>query len=139
MSNKKTDVMDLTVFSEDEFVSILDLADDVKKNPEKYGDIMKNKTLMMIFEKPSLRTRLSFEAGMTQMGGHSIFYDLSNSPMGKKESISDTAKAASRFVNIIMASSSKKILRPNLLMLYWKSKNVILRRKYLLQPPSALK
>jgi ornithine carbamoyltransferase len=57
----------------------------------------------MMFEKPSLRTRVSFEVGMTQMGGHAIYYDISTSPMGKKESIEDTAKTSSRYVDIIMA------------------------------------
>lgn len=99
----KTDVMDLTVFSKEELIDILDLADDVKKNPDKYRESMKYKTLMMIFEKPSLRTRLSFEVGMTQMGGHAIYYNTATSPMGKKESIADTARTASRFVEIIMA------------------------------------
>ena len=62
------------------------------------------KTLLMIFEKPSLRTRLSFEAGMTQMGGHAIYYHTENSPMGSgKESISDSMRTASRFVDIVMA------------------------------------
>lgn len=84
--------------------AVLDLARDVKAQPKKYADAMARKTLLMIFEKPSLRTRLSFEAGMTQMGGHAIYYHTGNSPMGSgKESISDSVKAASRFVDIIMA------------------------------------
>jgi ornithine carbamoyltransferase len=83
---------------------VLDLAKDVKANPDKYRDAMSRKTLLMIFEKPSLRTRLSFEAGMTQMGGHGIYYNTSTSPMGSgKESISDSVKTASRFVDVIMA------------------------------------
>lgn len=83
---------------------VLDLAKDVKANPEKYCDAMRRKTLLMIFEKPSLRTRLSFEAGMTQMGGHAIYYHTGNSPMGSgKETISDSVKTASRFVDVIMA------------------------------------
>jgi ornithine carbamoyltransferase len=57
----------------------------------------------MIFEKPSLRTRVSFEVGMTQLGGHAIYYNVATSPMGKKESIADTASTASRYVDIIMA------------------------------------
>ncbi len=83
---------------------VLDLAKDVKASPEKYSQAMNRKTLLMIFEKPSLRTRLSFEAGMTQMGGHAIYYNTSTSPMGSgKETISDSIKTASRFIDIIMA------------------------------------
>ncbi|MDF7807316.1 ornithine carbamoyltransferase [Pontiellaceae bacterium B12219] len=83
---------------------VLSLAKDVKANPAKYQDAMARKTLLMIFEKPSLRTRLSFEAGMTQMGGHAIYYNTATSPMGSgKETISDSVKTASRFVDVIMA------------------------------------
>ena len=57
----------------------------------------------MLFEKPSLRTRVSFETGMTQLGGHAIFYSVKDSPLGKKESLEDTAKTASRFVDLIAA------------------------------------
>ena len=89
--------------SVDELKTILELAADIKESPEKYEEKMRNKTLLMIFEKPSLRTRVSFETGMTRMGGHAIFYSIKDSPLGKKESISDTAKTASRFVDIIMA------------------------------------
>jgi ornithine carbamoyltransferase len=83
---------------------VLNLAADVKASPKKYREAMACKTLLMIFEKPSLRTRLSFEAGMTQMGGHAIYYHTGNSPMGSgKETISDSIKTASRFVDVIMA------------------------------------
>lgn len=75
----------------------------IKKSPERYYDILRNKTLLMIFEKPSLRTRLSFEVGMTQMGGHAIYLDTKDSPLGEKESIEDTAKVSSRYCDIIMA------------------------------------
>ena len=68
-----------------------------------YAKILDGKTLMMLFAKPSLRTRLSFETGMTQLGGHAIYYDIKDSPLGKKESIKDTSIVSSRFVDIIMA------------------------------------
>lgn len=97
------DLLDLSSLTEQDILSILDLADEIKKNPGDYSTKLKGKTLLMMFEKPSLRTRVSFEVGMTQMGGHAIYYDISTSPMGKKESIEDTAMTSSRYVDIIMA------------------------------------
>ncbi len=83
---------------------VLALGEDAKKNPGNYLNAMRRKTLMMIFEKPSLRTRVSFETGMSQMGGHAIFYDTTTSPLGAgKESIEDTVKTVSRYVDMIMA------------------------------------
>jgi ornithine carbamoyltransferase len=97
-------LISLKEWSPEKIRSVLDLAKDVKSHPEKYSDAMDRKTLLMIFEKPSLRTRLSFEAGMTQMGGHAIYYNTSTSPMGSgKETISDSIKTASRFIDVIMA------------------------------------
>ncbi len=101
---KVNHLMALSDWSSEKVLQVLDLADDMKANPEKYAGAMKQKTLLMIFEKPSLRTRLSFEAGMTQMGGHAIYYHTGNSPMGNgKETISDSMQTASRFVDVIMA------------------------------------
>jgi len=96
-------LLTLKDLTKDELIGIIEEAKEIKKNPEKYSDAMKDKTLLMIFAKPSLRTRISFEVGMTQMGGHGIYYDISTSPMGKKESIADTARTSSRYVNLVMA------------------------------------
>jgi ornithine carbamoyltransferase len=83
---------------------VLELGRRVKADPGRYADALRQRTLLMIFAKPSLRTRLSFETGMTQMGGHAIHYDISVSPMGAgKESLEDTAKTFSRYVDIVMA------------------------------------
>jgi ornithine carbamoyltransferase len=85
-------------------IDVLQLAADIKERPAAYADALKQRTLLMIFEKPSLRTRLSFETGMTQMGGHAIYYDTSTSPMGAgKETLHDTAQTFSRYVDIVMA------------------------------------
>jgi len=65
--------------------------------------ILDGKTLAMIFEKPSLRTRLSFEAGMTQLGGHAIYLGPSDIQMGTREPVNDIAKVTSSMVDIIMA------------------------------------
>ena len=84
-------------------LDILDLADRIKARPEDYREAMHRKTLMMIFEKPSLRTRVSFETGCTQMGGHGIFYDLATSPLSSgKENVADLVRVVSRYVDIIM-------------------------------------
>jgi len=83
---------------------VLDLAVSVKAAPAQYADVLKQKTLLMIFEKPSLRTRISFEAGMTQLGGHAIYYNMSTSPMGGgKETIEDSIKVISRMCDLVMA------------------------------------
>jgi len=60
-------------------------------DPHKYSHLLDGKTMLMLFEKPSLRTRVSFETGMTELGGHAIYYSIAESPMGKGETIADTA------------------------------------------------
>ncbi|MFH0818450.1 MAG: ornithine carbamoyltransferase [Patescibacteria group bacterium] len=96
-------LLSLAEWQPQEINEVLDLAITMKKNPDDYREVMKHKTLMMIFEKPSLRTRVSFEVGATQLGGHAIYYDVSTSPLGKKETIEDTAKCSGRFADVIMA------------------------------------
>ena len=82
---------------------VLALAAEVKRSPGGYSEAMHRKTLMMIFEKPSLRTRVSFETGFTQMGGHAIYYDLATSPLSSgKENVADMVRVVSRYVDIIM-------------------------------------
>lgn len=88
--------------------NVLEYAVTMKEKPHIFQNAMQHRTLLMLFEKPSLRTRVSFEVGMTQMGGHAIFYSVADSPLGKKESISDTAKVLSRYVDVIMARVNKR-------------------------------
>jgi ornithine carbamoyltransferase len=76
----------------------------VKEDPARFAGALRGRALLMMFEKPSLRTRLSFEAAMLRTGGHAVHYDLAGSPLGKgKETPGDTARVASRFVDAIMA------------------------------------
>lgn len=103
----KKDLLAVKDLSKGEINKLISNAIKIKKNPGDYAAVMKDKTLLMLFEKPSLRTRLSFESGMTRMGGHAIFYSIKDSPLGKKESMHDTAKTASRYVDIIMARTFK--------------------------------
>ncbi len=82
---------------------LLEVALKVKASPEKYEDALVNQTMAMIFEKPSLRTRVSFEAGMTQLGGHAIYLGPNDISLGKRESVPDIARTLDRMVDLIMA------------------------------------
>ena len=93
----------LDQWSKEDILATIALGHEIKQKPEDYHTAMAHKTLLMLFEKPSLRTRVSFEVGMTQMGGHAIYYNISTSPLGKKESIEDFARVVSRMCDAIMA------------------------------------
>lgn len=93
-------VQDVT---EKEITTLIKAALKIKKNPKKFSSRLDEKTLLMLFEAPSLRTRLSFEAGMTQIGGHAIAYHMQESTVGKKESVKDLGEVASRYADLIMA------------------------------------
>jgi ornithine carbamoyltransferase len=91
-------------YSKAQIKAFLELAVEIKRDPKQFQDVMDRKMLVMLFEKPSLRTRVSFETGMCQMGGDAIFYDMSTSPLGAgKETIEDTARVLSRYADLIMA------------------------------------
>jgi len=91
-------------WSSEKIREVLDLAQEIKTSPDSFRNSMSRKMLVMIFEKPSLRTRVSFETGACQMGGDAIYYDTSSSPMGAgKETIADSIKVLSRYADIVMA------------------------------------
>jgi ornithine carbamoyltransferase len=84
--------------------ALVDLALAMKRDPATYRGALEGRTLLMLFEKPSLRTRVSFEVAMLQLGGHAIHYDLGMSPWRRgKESAEDTARTASRYADALLA------------------------------------
>jgi ornithine carbamoyltransferase len=100
----KKDFLALNAFSKKELDDLLDLALELKKK-QKAGDkhrLLKGKTLAMIFEKSSTRTRVSFEVGIFQLGGHGLFISSGTSQMGRGEPIKDTARTLSRYCDGIM-------------------------------------
>jgi len=98
-----TDLISIHELQRDEVPEILDLAARIKRDPRAGRDALSQKTLAMIFEKPSLRTRVSFEAGMTQLGGHAICLGPADISMGRRESIADIARTLSGMADGIMA------------------------------------
>jgi ornithine carbamoyltransferase len=88
--------------SDAEVLEILDLSTDIKAHPEAYRTRLAGKTLAMIFQKESTRTRVSFEVGMYQLGGHALFLSSRDIQMRRGETISDTARVLSRYVDGIM-------------------------------------
>ena len=88
--------------STDDVAEILSLAAEVKAHPEKFATALAGKTLGMIFQKSSTRTRVSFEVGMYQLGGSALFLSANDIQLGRGESISDTAQVLSRYLDAIM-------------------------------------
>src|SRR5215831_5584036 len=99
------DVLTLNELSKNELLGIIDYAEKLKKDLKKgiCKPLLKNKTLAMIFQKPSTRTRVSFEAGMFQLGGHALNLTSDELQLARGETIEDTSKTLSRYVDIIMA------------------------------------
>ena len=101
-----TDFLSLRDFSPRQIRELLDLAADIKASPKAYADSLKGKTLAMIFEKPSLRTRVTFDVGIQQLGGFSLYLSPAEINLGKRESVYDVAKNLERMVQGIMPRSA---------------------------------
>jgi len=101
----KKDFLMITDFSAEEIHSLFKLAAELKEKTKKGIEhhLLKGKTLAMLFQKPSTRTRVSFEVGMYQLGGHALYLSPAEVGLGKRESTADVARVLSRFNDGIMA------------------------------------
>ena len=99
------DLLTVDEISSKEFLELMDFSIKLKKESKigKGKPLLENKTLAMLFEKPSTRTRVSFETGMLQLGGHTINLSLNEMQHSRGESVEDTAKTLSGYVDAIMA------------------------------------
>jgi ornithine carbamoyltransferase len=104
---KKMDLLSISNLSAEEINDILDLGKKVKKDKAQYADALKGKSIGLIFQKPSNRTRVSFEIGMVQLGGYAIYLGPSEIGMGGRESVKDVAKVLSRYVEGLVARTYK--------------------------------
>jgi len=96
------DMCSINDLSSAEVRAVMKLGHDVKRNPREYRHALDAKQMVLMFEKASLRTRLSFEAGINTMGGNAIFLDQTNSPLGERESIADVARNVERWVDVMV-------------------------------------
>jgi len=98
----KKDFLSVLDFTTDEILSSFELAKDMKKDRKKYSKALEGETLALIFEKPSLRTRTSFDVGIQQLGGYSLYLSPNEINLGKRESVYDVAKNLERMVQGVM-------------------------------------
>ena len=103
MTKKKRDYVNENDWPPAAIEALLDLAARLKEAPAAYRSALAGKSLAMIFEKSSTRTRVSFEAGMFQLGGLGMFLSARDLQLGRGEPVSDTARVLSRYVDGIMA------------------------------------
>jgi ornithine carbamoyltransferase len=96
------DFLSIRDFTPQEIREFLDLARLIKANPERFAEALRGQTLALIFEKPSLRTRVSFDVGIQQLGGFSLYLSPAEINLGKRESVYDVAKNLERMVQGIM-------------------------------------
>ena len=109
MANGVRNLINITDLSVDEIAHLLEIADDIMANPEKYQDICAHKKLATLFFEPSTRTRLSFTAAMMELGGNVLgFSDANSSSAAKGESVSDTVIMAGCYADIIAMRHPKE-------------------------------
>lgn len=95
----KKDFLTLKDYSKEEIEYLLDLSGKIKKDKNSYSKVLEGKNIAMLFDKHSTRTRLSFEAGINQLGGNSIYLDSKNLQISRGETYQDTAKIFSRYLD----------------------------------------
>ena len=99
----KRDLIKLSDNSSAEILGLIDLADKLKKQKGKLRSDLKGKSVALVFQKPSNRTRVSFEVGVYELGGHCLYLGPEEINLGKRETTHDVAKTLSRYVHCIVA------------------------------------
>lgn len=108
MKRTKKDFLTLLDYSKEEINYLLQLAGDVKQNKDNYSKILKDKNIALLFDKPSTRTRVSFEVGINQLGGSCLVLDSKTMQLGRGETYSDTAKIFNSYVDGVVIRTFKQ-------------------------------
>ncbi len=98
----KKDFLTINDWSPQELRKFLELSAKMKSNPEKYKNSLKGKSVALIFEKQSLRTHVTFDVGIDQLGGHSVYLTQSDINLGKRESVYDVSKNLERWMSAVV-------------------------------------
>ena len=88
--------------------ALLDAAAEIRKEPDAYRQSLRSHTLVLLFEKPSLRTRVTFEVAIKSLGGDAIYYDCRNDPLGQRETVADLARNLERWVQCAAARTIRQ-------------------------------
>lgn len=96
-------LLTLQDLSREQILAVLDLAKKIKSDRAAYAKALDGKSVVTLFEKPSLRTRVTFDIGVSRLGGHAVYLDQQNGQIGQRESIEDYAKNLSRWCDAIVA------------------------------------
>ena len=123
VSMKGKHLLTLHELTTEETLQILNTAASLKlrRHTGEPHPLLQGKTLAMIFQKPSLRTRVSFETGMTQLGGHAIYLGPDDISLGKRETTEDIAIVLSRYVDAVMLRTDAWALTISKALLTWSS------------------
>ncbi len=85
-----------------DFEALFKMAEKMKKNPQGFFSKLKGRSLALLFQKPSIRTRVSFQVGINELGGSAVYMDPQEMPLGERESIKDVARVLSRYCDIVV-------------------------------------
>jgi ornithine carbamoyltransferase len=102
-SLRSQDFLSLAALDADQIAALFQTAAETKANLKPYSEALRSKTIILLFEKPSLRTRVTFEVGPSKMGAHAIYFDHSKERIGDRESVKDYGKNLERWVDCIVA------------------------------------
>jgi len=103
MSNQLNHFLADDQLNKSQLLALIELAINIKNNPHDYNQALAGKSVAMIFEKPSLRTHVSFDMGINKLGGHALYLGQQNGKLGERERVSDYAKNLSCFSDAIVA------------------------------------